>query len=179
MIGAFSDIFGRFSAVALTRVCRVIFGVSLLIASNYSQTRGSKMAYYLFHQLHQCFTLFTPSAPGMIFLVFAGYAVQGLSDPDMCIAIFWAMIADVFPPENRTALFGIVSAGSWASCCLYPTPLSATNFCTVFAAPVVVGPLISSFIAKHYGVDATFEAALWLLSINCVYVVQSLCLSQK
>lgn len=86
IIGAMSDVLGRFPLLAFTRVMRVFFGVSLVIA------------WYMW------------SSEGIIAFIFVGYALEGFADPNMCISIFWAMITDVFDEKSRTAMFGVISA---------------------------------------------------------------------
>ena len=61
----------------------------------------------------------------------------GFCDPDMCIAIFYAMIADTFTAKARTFYFGLVSA--------------------VFAAPVILGPFIGEWIQGAYGPSVVFQ----------------------
>jgi MFS family permease len=126
LIGGLSDAFGRFPAVLFTRFMRILFALCLVFVSHFSAT------------------------PGITVLLFMGYALQGFCDPDMCIAIFYAMIADSFPPKARTFYFGLVSS--------------------VFAAPVVIGPFIGEIIQANIGASAVFSIALVLLSINGVYV---------
>ena len=55
---------------------------------------------------------------GIITFIFLAYCVQGFADPNMAISIFYAMITDVFAPEERTAMFGIISAGQCGDDCI-------------------------------------------------------------
>jgi hypothetical protein len=102
VIGGLSDSFGRFPAVLFTRLFRICFALCLVFVDRFNAVKGIDA------------------------LLFVGYSIQGLCDPDMCIAIFYAMIADTFSAKARTFYFGLVSS--------------------VFAAPIIIGPFIGVWI---------------------------------
>jgi len=126
LIGGLSDSFGRFPAVLFTRFMRILFALCLVLADYWK------------------------GVPHIQYLLFVGYSIQGFCDPDMCISIFYAMIADTFTAKARTFYFGLVSS--------------------VFAAPVIIGPFIGEWIQAAWGPSIVFQIALILLAINGIYV---------